>query len=542
MPLRNYQNDALAAIKTNHEKGISRQVVAMATGTGKTQCFAHLPDYIPGQTLVLAHREELIDQAIDKLHTSNPHVKISKEMAGNWADGESDIIVASVATIGRKNTDRAKRFPWDNIRTIITDECHHSTSTSYKNIYEMADVMRPDSGRLHVGFTATPQRSDNKGLSEIYDKIVYTYDIRRAIEDKWLVDVKGIRVHTQTSLDEVSTQAGDFNQSELAQTVNTPARNKLIVKTWIEKAKGRRTIAFTVDIQHAQDLAKAFQDAGVKAEAVWGDDPDRAQKIADHKAGKIDVLTNCGVLTEGYDDPAISCIILARPTKSSVLFTQCIGRGTRLYVGKIDCLVIDVVDSTSRHNLIMLPSLLGMPSQLDLQGKGLVEAVKLIEAEQELFPHIDFTSLKDINELKAFIEEVNLWEPKIPAEIDAHTEMIWHPAPTGGYVMLLPDKDEIRVTQNLLDKWEVRGKLKGKRYKGERDSLDSAFAAADNMVKTFAPDVLKLVQRDAPWHKLEPTPGQLRMLKRIYKKKPIPHNMTRGWASKLIGAGKAQKG
>jgi superfamily II DNA or RNA helicase len=540
--LRPYQNDALTAIKTNYEKGISRQVVAMATGTGKTQCFAHLPDYIPGQTLVLAHREELIDQAIHKLHTINPTLKISKEMAAEWADGKSDIIVASVASLGRKNTDRAKRFPWDNIKTIITDECHHSTSTSYKNIYEMADVLRPDSGKLHVGFTATPQRSDNKGLSEIYDKIVYTYDIRKAIEDNWLVEVKGIRVHTQTSLDDVSTQAGDFNQTELAQTVNTPARNKLIVKTWIEQAKGRRTMVFTVDIAHAQDLAKTFQEAGVTCAAVWGDDPERAAKTAAHRSGELDVIINCGVFTEGYDDPEISCIILARPTKSRILFTQCIGRGTRLFIGKIDCLVIDVVDSTSRHNLIMLPSLLGMSSQLDLKGKGLVEAISQIEKQQELYPHIDFSSLKDIDALESYIEEVNLWEPKIPAEIDAHTEMIWHPAATGGYVMMLPEKDEIRITQNLLDKWELHGKLKGKKYKGERDSLDAVFSAADDLVKNVAPDVLKLVQRDAEWHKLEPTSGQLKALKRIYKKKPIPYNMTRGWASKLIGAGKAKKG
>jgi superfamily II DNA or RNA helicase len=540
--LRPYQHDALQAIKSHYEKGVKRQVVSMATGTGKTQIFSHLPEYITGQTLILAHREELIDQAIDKLHVANPSLSISKEMADNYANPNSDIIVASVATLGRKESVRAKRFPWENIKTVITDECHHATSTSYKNIYEMADVLRADTDKLHVGFTATPRRSDSQGLSDIYDKIVYNYTIRQGIEDGWLVDVKGIKVNTKTSLDEVSTKSGDFDQSELANTVNTPYRNQLIVNTWLENAVKRRTVVFTVDVDHAQDLAKAFQNSGIKCEAIWAKDPDRALKIELHKAGKIDVITNCGILTEGYDDPQISCVILARPTKSSVLFTQCVGRATRLFTGKSDCLIIDVVDNTNRHNLISVPSLLGLPAGLDLKGHGVVWAAKELEEVQKEFIHLDFTSLKDITQIKAYVESVNLFEPKIPNEIDAHTTLIWHPSITGGYVLLLPDGDSVKIDQDILDKFECRGSIRGKRYKGTRTTIEEAFAAADGLVKTMAPEALKLVNRDEPWHKLPPTPAQLKAVKRMFKGKQIPPNLTRGWCSKLIGSKKAQKG
>lgn len=545
--LRPYITQALTNVRKEYVAGACKQLICMATGTGKTHVFSHIPEYmkdlLPGQSMVLLHRDELAKQAMDKLREINPTYNVQQEAGAEKCDPTTaNVIVASVQTLGRKNTERVKKFNWEHIDKYVVDEAHRSIAESYYNVYEAGGLFHPNNKSLLLGVTATPGRGDGQGLGKLYDKISFTYSLRQAIEEGWLVDVKGVRVDTETSLDGVSTKGGDYDQGELAETVNTPARNNLVASSYLQTCPGRHAIGFGVDIQHSKDLAKMFQDRGINADAVWGADPDRDEKIKAFRDGKIQVLFNAQLLVEGFDVPSISCVILAAPTKSGVVFSQRVGRGTRLFLNKYDCIILDVVDSTSRHNLITLPTLLGLPAGLNLQGNGLVAAISQIEKQQELFPHIDFTSLKDIDKLYAYIEEVNLWEPKIPSEIDSHTEMVWHPAATGGYVMMLPEKDEIRITQNILDKWELRGKLKGKKFKGERDSLDAIFSAADTLVKTFAPDVLKLVQRDAPWHKLEPTPGQLKVLKKIYKGKSIPYNMTRGWASKLIGAGKAQKG
>jgi superfamily II DNA or RNA helicase len=546
MALRPYQQATLSAIKENFNKGAHRQLVSSATGTGKSVTLSHIPETmrseLPGQMLVLVHREELVDQNISKLKLYNPELSVSKEMAGDYADVNADVIVASVATLGRSNSSRADRFPWEKITTVVTDECHHSTAQSYLNIYERADVLRTDTHKLHVGFTATPSRADGEGLYKVYDKIVFQYGMRQAIEDGYLVEVKGIRVPTSTSLDGVKTVKGDFDQKDLADAVNNPERNQRIVKAWLDVAEGRRTVAFTVDIAHAKDMAEMFRHYGVKAEAIWGDDPDRADKLKRHQAGEITVLANCGVLTEGYDDPGVSCIVLARPTKSGVFFTQAVGRGTRLLEGKADCLVLDVVDASSRHSLVTLPTLMGMSAKLDLKGQGVVFAAKQLEEAQKQFPHINFNDLPDIGQLKSYVESVSLFDIKFPAEVEQNSQLSWYPNATGGYTIMLPDKDSLMIEQNLLDKWELSGRIRGKKYRGERDTVEAAFKAADDLIHNVAPEVLKVLRREETWHGDPATPSQLKLLTKFYKGKPIPPDLTKGKASRLIGsfmAGKA---
>jgi superfamily II DNA or RNA helicase len=569
---RQYQSQAKAAIKTEFSKGIYHQLLSMATGTGKTVVFSQLPDYLkdvlPGQMLVLAHREELIDQAVDKMRVINPTLRIDKEKAEHRADPSlADVIVASVATLGRKGTKRVDKYNWQNFDKFITDEAHHSIASSYVNVYESAGILTPGDKRLLVGVTATPQRGDGKALAQIYQKIVFSYGMRQAIEDGWLVDVCGVRVGTSTSLDTVKTVGGDFAQDMLADAVNNPLRNQLVVKSWLEHGQNRQTVIFTVDIKHAVDLAEMFKYHGVKAEAVWGDDPERASKLKRHKNGEITGLLNCGVLVEGYDDWRIGCIVLARPTKSSVLFTQMVGRGTRLQEGtgnllnylkpsgigeipdalgsigiKTDCIVIDVVDASSRHSLITLPTLMGMSAHMNLKGGSVIKAIRDIEAAQKEYSHIDFTKLQDISQLKTYIEQVNLFDIKFPPEVEENSQLSWHPAADGGFVLLLPDKQEVRVKENLLEKWEISGIIKGQKYKGVRDTIDAAFKVADDLVYEKSPETLKLLRREEKWHSQPATTAQLNLLRKLCKGKPLPDDLDKGKASRLISsflAGKA---
>lgn len=582
MQERSYQLEAEEASLSNFDKNVRRQLLNMATGTGKTIVFGKLlkrfKSRLPGQAIVLAHREELIKQSIEKIHLVCPEFKVDEERAEHKADpSTADVIVASVASLGRKGTSRVDKYNWEHFDKLIVDEAHHATADSYRNIFHLFGTHR-EGNKLLLGVTATPQRSDGKALAEIFQKIVYVYSIRQAIEDGWLVDVRGFRVHTGTNLSEVKTSGGDFAQDELAGVVNTPARNRLIVSKWNELGQKRQTVAFTVDIQHARDLAAEFEGAGVIAAAVWGNDPDRAEKLRLHRFGKIQVLCNCGVLTEGYDDWQIGCIILARPTKSGVLFTQMVGRGTRLQEGlgnlkewikknslclpyasadggeyatpiKQDCIVIDVVDISGKHSLVTLPTLMGLQTALDLKGKSLVGAVQAIEQAQKDHPNADFGKLTDIDGLKAFVESIDMFDVRFPEIVEECSDLSWYKVGEDTYQMLIPKSSDsektgsVKIFQNLLDQWEIVGNIRGQQFHGIRTSIEESFKVADEQVRERVPNVLKLVSRKATWHEQPATVAQLKLLKKFYPYKSFPNDLGRGQASRLIGeklAGKAK--
>ena len=562
MTLRYYQDKAHNAIEDGLDAGINRQLLCMATGTGKTEVFSTLPERLkhklPGQMLILVHRDELAIQAVNKLTKRNPDKNIHID-AGNLHANTSiaDVIVGSVQTLGRKGTKRLDHYNWQNFDKYVVDEAHRSIADSYYNVYNAANLLKDNDPRLLLGVTATPTRGDGQGLARLYQKIVYNYPLRQAIEDGYLVDIRGIRVNTEISLDDVKTTYGDFNEDELAKEVDNPYRNNLVASAYVQHCEGRQALGFGVNIQHSYNLANAFKNRGINAEYVYGADPDRKDKIERFRNGDIQVLFNAQLLTEGFDMAEIECVILAAPTKSGVVFSQRIGRGTRLPEGldnlhnlmiepevsiKTDCIVLDVCDSTSRHSLITLPTLLGLPSGLNMRGQSLVGTCKAIEKVLEEYPHLDFSTLKDADKIEAFVQDVNLFEVKFPPEVEQNTKFIWHPAFTGGYVLMLPEKDEVRITQNLLDIWEIRAKIKGKKYKGERNSVEEAFSAADKLIVDTVPESIKIIKREASWHNDLPTDKQLKALKNLYKGKQIPKNLTKGEATKLIGAAIANKG
>lgn len=548
MGLRPYQESAVDAICAAYDQGWRHQVLSMATGSGKTVVFSalyeRLKSRLPGKMLVIAHTEELISQAVEKLKSANPTLRVDKEMAEYKADpSAADIVVASVASLGRKNTSRLDRFNHTDFSTLVIDECHHTLADSYRNILNHFRALEDGTDKLLLGFTATPFRADGRALGEIYKKIAYTYSLRQAISEGWLAEIRGYRVVTQTDISNVSTTGGDFSKIELEATINTPERNTAIVAAWKERGGSRPTVAFVAGIEHARALAEAFNAAGVSSEAIWGSDDARKAKLDDFRAGKIKVLTNCNVLTEGVDIPSIGCVIIARPTKSGVLFTQMCGRGTRLAPGKTDCIVLDVLDISGGHSLCTLPGLMGLPGGLDLGGRGLWESVKLIEDAQEENPSIDFTKLKDISKLKQFIQEVNLFEVRFVPEVEANSDFVWSKAIDGGYVMRIPLQKAdstgnkpgiIRIHQNLLDKWDIEGYIGGKQIHGLRDSIEEAFAAADQQIRERAPASVVLVNRKASWMGKPATKNQMILLGKLYKGKVWPEDFTQGQASQWI--------
>lgn len=210
---------------------------------------------------------------------------------------------------------------------LVVHNCHHSPARTRKETIDRLDA------DLLIGLTATPGRGDKAGLDSVFDEIVFHIGMLDLMRQGRLAPLKGIRIETDIDLDAVRVRAGEFVESDLADTVNTAQRNALIVSEWAKHAAGRkRTVAFCVDVAHAVAVRDAFRDAGVTSEAILGSTPsaERSRILSDFHAGRISVLTNCMVLTEGYDEPAIDCIVMARPTKSRGLYIQCLDMDTEV--------------------------------------------------------------------------------------------------------------------------------------------------------------------------------------------------------------------
>ncbi|WP_051663491.1 DEAD/DEAH box helicase [Alicyclobacillus macrosporangiidus] len=366
--LRDYQQ---AAVKAVHEYGKPRPVLVAATGAGKTVIASKIAvDRLQrGPVLFLAHRDELLDQTLEKFAAvfdsfgeAGRRVTVGRIQA-EADDVAADFAVASVQTISQPVRLSRWMAAHDTTPTLITDECHHARAASYMRVYEalgfLGDGVRE--GTLHLGLTATPYRADGAGLRKVFDGVAYAIGVTRLIEEGYLVPPKAMQLAIVEGLEEARS-GGDWTDTELSGLVNTPSVNERIVEAWKEHVQDRLTIAFCVSVEHAEALAVAFEAAGVKAATVTGAMPkdERRATLDAFSRGEVRVVCNYGVLTEGFDRPEVSCLIMARPTTSHGLYTQMVGRGLRLapHVGKTDCLVLDVVGVTELHRLMTVDRLL----------------------------------------------------------------------------------------------------------------------------------------------------------------------------------------
>jgi superfamily II DNA or RNA helicase len=357
--------------------GITRPLVALPTGTGKTVVFSHLIDQRPGRALVLAHRDELIRQAVDKLLMINPdfHIGVVKAEENQIA---APVVVGSVQTLARSN--RLEQLS-THFNTVIVDEAHHVVADSYQRILEHVGSFALD-GPVTIGFTATPERADKVGLGKVWERIVYQKTLLEMITQGYLCDVRAVRVSVQVNLDQVHTRAGDFVESELESVLLSADAPEHVVAAYKKHALGRTALVFTPTVRMAYRVAEAFWNAGVAADALDGTMPlDERRGILNRlHTGETKVVANCAVLTEGFDEPSIDCIIIARPTKSKPLYIQMVGRGTRLYPGKADCLVLDVVGVTKRHSIMTASEIF----DLDLRTRSVKEAVEYQEQRERI--------------------------------------------------------------------------------------------------------------------------------------------------------------
>ncbi len=393
--LRPYQVEAQQAILEHRARGVRSQLVSLATGLGKSVVIATLPKLLslrPGDvTVVVAHRDELIEQLVDKFRVENPEALIGVEKAERRASDECTVVVATVQTLAEKRLDEfISRFK-RRISLFVIDEAHHAAAPSYRAIVDAVLAQRPEA--MILGFTATPNRGDGVRLVDVFEKIVYSMDARKAIDAGYLVPVKSYAVATSTNLDEVASRGGDFVIGQLAAAVNTVDRNKRIVASYRQHTPGRKALVFTASVEHARDIAEEFVAAGVNAEWASGETPreERERIVREFRGEGIDVLVNCGLYLEGFDVPSVQVILNARPTKSTTLYTQITGRALRPLdeiasplsntnsglerreliekSAKPAAIVIDLVDQAQRHQLVTVPSLYGLPPHIDAQGQ-----------------------------------------------------------------------------------------------------------------------------------------------------------------------------
>jgi superfamily II DNA or RNA helicase len=537
LELRPYQSQALQRIKQAYKDGKRRVLVSLPTGTGKTVVFAHFPRFfkMKKRLLVLAHREELLLQARETFLHADPELKVGVEQSDSRAPADARVVIASVPTLGRAAGSRLRQLSPEEFFLIVVDEAHHAVAPTYRRIFDHFGLFDSKTSHYLVGFTATPRRGDKQGLGAIFEEVCYARDLREMIAEGYLCPISGWRVYSETSLDEIAIRHGDFVESQLAQVVNTSDRNNLLVSAYRRYAAGRRAIVFCVNVAHAMDVCHAFTAAEIRASAVWGDMPreERRGTLADFSTGEIDVVTNCNVLTEGFDEPRVDAIIMARPTRSKLLYTQMVGRGTRRHRDKSDLTIIDIADNSKAHQLPSLNDLFDLPPGFNLEGNNALRTERLIEDLTNRYPWVDMERIHAPADVKFAAERIDFWNFDPPAELAGFTQHTWHAVP-GGYRLSLEGGESLLVESNLLDTWSVQLKSpsEGLTTLSRIPDLESAIHFADNFVAFERPDSERLVSRNASWRHRAPTDKQVEVLKR--NGIIAPPELTRGQAAHMI--------
>lgn len=365
MELRPYQIEAKRAVLEEFEKGRKRTLLVMPTGTGKTPTFCSILDEQlknGGRGLILAHREELLTQAQDKLLLSTGRSAALEKGSHSAAGSGEDVVVASVQTLSRP--DRLLRYDEDGFSDIIIDEAHHAASDSYRKILNYFHNARV------LGVTATPDRGDHKNLGNVFESKAYEYQIASAIKDGFLCPIIAKMIPIQIRI-EGDSRCGDYKPEDI--DVSLDPYLEAIADEMVSYCEGRKTVVFLPLVKTAVRFSEMLNERGLSSAEVDGDSPDREQILSDFNENRYQVLCNSMLLTEGWDQPDVSCVVVLRPTKVRALYQQMVGRGTRIFPGKENLLLLDFLYHTERHDLCTPASILSPDDVIEEQMNKLLE-------------------------------------------------------------------------------------------------------------------------------------------------------------------------
>ena len=342
--LRPYQQQARERIHAEWEAGHTRTLLVLPTGTGKTIVFASVAaDQVRAghRVLILAHRGELLEQAADKLQRSTGLVSAVEKADATCLNTWFRVVVGSVQTLQR--TARLERFPHDYFGTIIIDEAHHAITDGYRRILDYFGSAKV------LGVTATPDRGDMRNLGEVFDSLAFEYKLTDAIKEGYLCRIMAQTIPLKLDISSVTMSGGDYAVGDLGTALDPYLEQ--IAAEMAQRCKGRKTVVFLPLIKTSQKFRDLLNSHGFRAAEVNGQSTDRKEVLADFDAGKYNVLCNSMLLTEGWDCPSVDCVVVLRPTKVRSLYSQMVGRGTRLSPGKTDLLLLDFLWMTDKHEL-----------------------------------------------------------------------------------------------------------------------------------------------------------------------------------------------
>lgn len=382
MNLRPYQQRCVNAIRSTLSTQMSTLAV-LATGCGKTVIFAHLARDWPGRVLVLAHRDELIRQAAEKLREATGEAP-GVEMGESYSDEAPGLVaapravVSSVQTLCRPN--RQRRFRPQDFGLLVIDEAHHAVARTYRDV---VDYFRQSPGLKVLGVTATPRRADQLAMGQVFESACFDYGIEAAVEDGWLVPVRQQAVVVEgLDFSAVRSVAGDFNEGELERILSEEKVIHAVAAPAAELTGDLPALVFCVSVAHARLMAEVLRRYKKGSAVALDGSTDRQKRreaVAAFKAGDVQYLCNCGLFLEGFDAPTTAAVVMARPTKSLALYTQVLGRGTRPLPGVVDgladhpaarreaiaasakpsMLVLDFVGNSGRHKIVTAADVLG---------------------------------------------------------------------------------------------------------------------------------------------------------------------------------------
>lgn len=377
--LRPYQREAVEAVLAEWKKGIKRTLVVLPTGTGKTCVFSKVAEAraeAGDRVLILAHRAELLEQAASKLKTVSGLDSVLEKAESSCLGSTCPVVVGSVQSLSRP--ERLESFEPDYFGTIIVDEAHHCLSESYVRILDYF------SGAFVLGVTATPDRGDMKNLGAVFESLAYRYELPLAVKEGYLCPVKARMIPLKLDIAGVGISSGDFCSGEMGDALE-PCLESIADKMLVY-CRGRKTVVFLPLIKTSRKLCRLLNERGMSAAEINGDSEERTAILSDFEQGKYQVLCNSMLLTEGWDCPAVDCVVVLRPTKLRSLYTQMVGRGMRLHPGKTELLLLDFLWMTERHDLCRPSALLSRDKDIalaiDKAMENSFEGVDLVHAEQ----------------------------------------------------------------------------------------------------------------------------------------------------------------
>ena len=446
MELRPYQQEARERIFQEWEK-VDKTLLVLPTGCGKTIVFAKITEDCVrrgDRVLILAHRGELLEQAADKLAKATglgcATEKAEESCLGSWFR----VTVGSVQTLMREK--RLNQFPADYFDDIIIDEAHHCLSDSYQRVLKHF----PDAKVL--GVTATPDRGDMRNLGQYFESLAYEYTLPKAIKEGYLSPIKALTLPLKLDLSGVSVQAGDFKSGEIATALDPYLYQ--IADEMLKYCADRKTVVFLPLVKTSQKFRDILNQKGLRAAEVNGDSKDRAEVLEAFDRGEYDVLCNSMLLTEGWDCPAVDCIVVLRPTKIRSLYSQMVGRGTRLYPGKDHLLLLDFLWHTERHELCHPASLICTGEEVAKQMAANIEEagcpVDIEEAEKQAAEDVVAQREESLaNQLREMRRRKKKLVDPLQFEMSIQAEDLSGYVPAFGWEMAPPSEGQKRTLEKL---------------------------------------------------------------------------------------------